>query len=284
MRSNVLDGTPAATRFNMAAMISDRPQPGPLTLCLLLMALLSGCGAVRQGTTLTAQWQPSPNHDQRRPNFVILHHTGSRDAARALHTLSDPLRRVSAHYLVARDGTIHQLVDERARAWHAGASRWGRQDDMNSASLGIEVDNDGTEAYPEVQVASLLALLEDLSARHRIPAANYLGHGDVAPGRKSDPGIQFPWRRLAARGFGLWCQPPYAEAPTGFDTLLGLSALGYDLAQPSAALRAFRVHFRSLDSDAPATAEDAALIHCLLSPGMAGNTSDRLLAPMDAPP
>lgn len=278
----------ATTRFNMLPMRRACLHPGPLATCLLLAALLSGCGTPRQGTNLPAQWQPSPNHDQRRPNFVILHHTGSRDAARALSTLTDPLRRVSAHYLVARDGRIYQLVDERVRAWHAGAARWGRQRDMNSASLGIELDNDGTEVYPEVQVASLLALLEDLAARHRLPAANYLGHGDVAPGRKSDPGILFPWHRLAEKGFGLWCEPPWTPAPSGFDPLLGLSALGYDLTQTPAALRAFRTHFRALESEAPPDAEDAALIHCLWSsrdsPPRPVKSDDKLPATVDSPP
>ncbi|MDD5296300.1 MAG: N-acetylmuramoyl-L-alanine amidase [Rhodocyclaceae bacterium] len=234
---------------------------------LLLLApllLLVGCGSSPQRSTIPSLWHPSSNHDLRRPDFVILHHTGSADAARALNTLTDPLHRVSAHYLVVRDGTIYQLVDERARAWHAGASRWGMQTDLNSASLGIELDNDGSEDYPEIQLASLLSLLDDLARRNHIPPGNYLGHGDVAPGRKFDPGSRFPWKRLAERGFGLWCEPPYPETPPDFDPLLGLAALGYDATRPDASLRAFRSHFRGLVSEAPVGVDDAVLIHCLL--------------------
>jgi N-acetylmuramoyl-L-alanine amidase len=241
-----------------------RFHPAPFVISLLALAVLSGCGTEPLRANIPSVWQPSPNFDLRRPDFVILHHTGSADGERALATLSDPVRRVSAHYLVARDGKIYQLVDERARAWHAGASRWGWQRDMNSASLGIELDNDGTEDYPEVQVESLLTLLADIAGRYPIPAANYLGHGDVAPGRKFDPGSRFPWKRLADKGFGLWCDAPYPEAPAGFDPLLGLAAMGYDARRPEASLSAFRVHFRGMESDAPPGPEDAALIHCLL--------------------
>jgi N-acetylmuramoyl-L-alanine amidase len=241
-----------------------RFHPGSFVISLLTAAVLTGCGIEPLRTSLASTWAPSPNHDLRRPDFVILHHTGSPDAVRALATLTDPMRRVSAHYLVARDGTIFQLVDERARAWHAGASRWGWQHDLNSVSLGIELDNDGTEDYPEAQVRSLLALLADIAGRYSIPVANFLGHGDVAPGRKFDPGSRFPWKRLADKGFGLWCDPPYPEAPAGFDPLLGLAAMGYDASPSHASLRAFRVHFRGLDSDAPSGPEDAALIRCLL--------------------
>lgn len=250
-----------------------------LLIAFVALGLLSGCGTEPLRAGVPNTWRPSPNHDLRRPDFVILHHTGSADAARALATLTDPVRRVSAHYLVARDGKIYQLVDERARAWHAGASRWGWQRDMNSASLGIELDNDGTEDYPEAQVLSLLALLADIGGRHHIPAANYLGHGDVAPGRKFDPGSRFPWKRLADKGFGLWCDAPYPEAPAGFDPQLGLVAMGYDASRSDASLNAFRIHFRGLESDAPPGTEDAALIHCLLS---SKNAAPKALEPHKA--
>jgi len=144
----------------------------------------------------------------------------------------DPQREVSAHYLIARDGRIYYLVDELARAWHAGESAWGGNRDLNSASIGIELDNNGEEPYAEAQIAALLALLADLTARWSIPAANVLGHGDVAPGRKVDPGALFPWRRLAAAGFGLWCDPPYDPPPAGLDDASLLAALGYDVSVP----------------------------------------------------
>lgn len=208
----------------------------------LLALSLAACApfAPQQGEGV---WRPSPNFDQRRPNYVILHQTSNDTAQRALATLTDPRRRVSAHYLIGRDGTVLQLVDENARAWHAGASWWGGNTDLNSASLGIELDNTGEEPFAEAQIVALLALLDELRSRHRIPAANFLAHGDVAPGRKVDPSAFFPWQRLASQGFGLWCDAPPLAAPPGFDPALGLRALGYDPLRPIAARQAFRRHF-----------------------------------------
>ena len=202
-------------------------------LAVFLLVMMAACAPLHRGQGDGAQWLPSPNFDQRRPNFVVLHQTSNNNAATALATLTDPRRRVSVHYLIGRDGVVMQLVDESARAWHAGDSWWGGMSDLNSASIGIELDNTGDEPFAEPQVLALLALLEDLRARHRIPAANVLGHGDVAPGRKVDPSRLFPWQRLAQRGFGLWCDAPAAAAPVGFDALLGLQGLGYDVSAPA---------------------------------------------------
>lgn len=239
-------------------------------LALLLPALLAACAPLPAGQARGALWQPSPNFDQRRPNFVILHQTSNDSAARALATLTDPARRVSAHYLIARDGTLMQLVDEAARAWHAGDSWWGGTTDFNSASLGIELDNSGDEAFAEAQIVALLALLDELRTRHRIPAANVLAHGDIAPARKVDPSRWFPWQRLAQHGFGLWCDAPPPAAPPGFDALLGLQALGYNIAAPAAARAAFRRHFASRDGEAELAPDEQALLHCLLRKKMAG--------------
>jgi N-acetylmuramoyl-L-alanine amidase len=229
----------------------------------LLSVALCACAPLPQRAGIPTQWTPSPNFDPRRPNYVILHHTGSREAAGALRTLTDPARAVSAHYLVARDGRIFQLVDERARAWHAGASWWGGDRDLNSASLGIELDNDGTEPFPPAQIDALLALLTDIASRHAIPAANYLAHGDVAPGRKADPGVAFPWHTLAARGFGLWCDPPYPPSPAEFDATLALQGLGYDVRDVNAAIAAFKRHFAPQDSTPLLNESDLGQLHCL---------------------
>lgn len=231
---------------------------------LLLPALLAACAPLPSGQGRGALWQPSPNFDQRRPNFVILHQTTNDNVGQALATLTNPERRVSAHYLIGRDGSVLQLVDEAARAWHAGESRWGSLSDLNSASIGIELDNTGEEEFAEPQILALLALLDELRRRHAIPAANYLAHGDVAPTRKVDPSRRFPWRRLAAQGFGLWCDAPPAAAPAGFDAQLGLQALGYDVAVPAAARAAFRRHFLAQDGEAELAPEEQALLHCLL--------------------
>lgn len=209
-------------------------------------------------------WRPSPNFDQRRPNFVILHQTTNDNAATALATLTDPQRKVSAHYLIGRNGAVIQLVDEAARAWHAGESWWGGNTDLNSASIGIELDNTGDEAFVEQQIVALLELLGELQARYRIPTANFLAHGDIAPARKVDPSRLFPWQRLAEHGFGLWCETPPPAAPVGFDAQLGLQALGYDVSVPAPARQAFRRHFTDTEADAELAPGEQALLHCLL--------------------
>jgi len=233
-------------------------------LAALLLTTLAACAPLGPDQGRGALWQPSPNFDQRRPNFVILHQTTNDNAATALATLTDPQRKVSAHYLIGRDGAVLQLVDETARAWHAGESWWGGNTDLNSASIGIELDNTGDEIFAEAQIVALLALLDELRTRHRIPAANVLAHGDIAPTRKVDPGRLFPWQRLAQHGFGLWCETPPPTAPAGFDALLGLQALGYDISAPAAARQAFRRHFAASDADAELAPDEQALLHCLL--------------------
>lgn len=230
----------------------------------LLLLALAACAPLPPGPGRGALWQPSPNFDQRRPNFVILHQTTNDSVENALATLTDPQRKVSAHYLIGRDGTLIQLVDEASRAWHAGESWWGGTTDLNSASIGIELDNTGDEEFAEAQIVTLLALLDELRTRHRIPSANFLGHGDIAPARKVDPSRLFPWRRLAGQGFGLWCDTPTEAAPFGFDAMLGLLALGYDIAAPAAARQAFRRHFTGSEADAELVPDEQALLHCLL--------------------
>lgn len=243
----------------------------------LAAALLTGCAAP-VGTRLPAAWQTSPNHDLRRPNMVIIHHTSSGSAEAGLRSLTDPLRKVSAHYLIARDGALYQLVDERQRAWHAGASYWGGNRDINSTSIGIELDNDGDEPFPEAQIATLLALLNDLRTRYAIPAANVLGHADVAPGRKADPSRHFPWRLLAEHGHGLWCDPPYPPLAQPIDVLTALQALGYEVSRPEAAIAAFRLHHEAQDmSMTGMQPPDPALLACLLERSrIAGNETNAL--------
>jgi N-acetylmuramoyl-L-alanine amidase len=234
-------------------------------LALLLPLLLVACAPLPSGQGRDALWRPSPNVDQRRPNFVILHQTTNATVDKALATLTDSQRKVSAHYLIGRDGALIQLVDEAARAWHAGESRWGGMSDLNSASIGIELDNTGEEPFAEAQIVTLLSLLADLRERYRIPAANVLAHGDVAPTRKVDPSRFFPWRRLAQAGFGMWCDTPPAAAPAGFDAVLGLRALGYDTSVAAAARAAFRRHFLAEEGNHDFSAGEQALLHCLLS-------------------
>lgn len=243
-------------------MISHRLGQIYLTCACLLVV---GCSSFPQsGSGDRAIFVPSPNHDARRPNFVILHDTTSDNVKHSLKTLTDPAREVSAHYLIGRDGSLYQLVDEHRRAWHAGISYWGGNADLNSASIGIELDNTGVEPYSELQIARLIDLLKELKERYRIPAPNFLGHGDVAPRRKVDPGRQFPWEHLANEGFGLWCRQPASTIQELPDPLLALQSIGYDVSEPTAAMAAFRRHFLGVDAEGEASTQERHLMQCLI--------------------
>lgn len=230
----------------------------------LLTVLLTACGGLPSGSVDQVIQVPSPNHNERRPNYVILHDTSNDNIERPLKTLTAPTREVSAHYLIGRDGSLYQLVDESRRAWHAGQSYWGGLTDLNSASIGIELDNTGDEPYAEVQINRLLSLLKDLQAHYRIPSANVLGHGDIALRRKVDPGWQFPWERLASEGFGLWCKQPVAALDPVSDPVLVLQAIGYDVAEPDSAQAAFRRHFLGSTAEGEIGEDERRLMHCLV--------------------
>jgi N-acetylmuramoyl-L-alanine amidase len=160
---------------------------------------------------------PTPNVDHRRgpPDMVVLHYTGMQTGEEALARLCDPQAKVSAHYLVEEDGRVFRLAPEERRCWHAGKSFWKGETDINAVSIGIELVNPGHEwgyrGFPDAQVAAVISLLDDIRARWTIPDDRILGHSDVAPARKEDPGELFPWKRLAEAGHGLWIEP--AAAP-----------------------------------------------------------------------
>lgn len=223
-----------------------------LRLCIaaLLIAVLGACASAPARNPL-AQWHGSPNHGPRRAQLIVLHHTEMDSAEGALRVLSagDPERRVSAHYLIGADGRLYQLVSEQDRAWHAGAAHWGGIEDLNSASIGIELDNDGSAPFAEAQIQTLLRLLRDITQRLSIPPQLIVGHGDIAPTRKHDPSALFPWSRLAEAGFGLWPRAARTAAPAGFDRWAALRTIGYDLRDPAAAQRAFHRHYRGQDSE-----------------------------------
>ena len=144
------------------------------------------------------------------------------------------------------------------RAWHAGGGRWGTLTDLNSTSIGIEIDNEVGEPFTEAQVATLLRLLDDLTSRLSIPKTQVIAHADLAPTRKRDPGALFPWQRLADAGYGLWPQGELVDPPAGFDPWLAMAAIGYPLEDRAAAVRAFHRHYRGRDDgDDPAAAFDA---------------------------
>jgi N-acetylmuramoyl-L-alanine amidase len=158
---------------------------------------------------------PSPNHgerkDGRRPDMIVLHYTGMPDDAAALERLRAPASEVSAHYFVFEDGRIMQLVQESRRAWHAGVASWAGETDLNSCSIGIEIANPGHDHgyrdFPKRQIAAVTALCRSIQTRMTIPATRVLGHSDIAPARKQDPGEKFPWRTLYDSGVGHWVRP-----------------------------------------------------------------------------
>lgn len=226
-------------------------------------ALLTACAPLPPHTKIPVIRVASANFDERRPNLVVIHHTSDNTVQEALNTLTSQKFQVSAHYLIGRDGTIVQLVEENARAWHAGKSSWGGFSDINSTSLGIELDNNGIEPFADAQIDALLALLTDIRQRYRIPVANFIGHSDVAPGRKDDPSILFPWKRLAEQGFGLWCDASLESTAPGFDLELALTALGYDPSKLDASRQAFHQHYFQNDK-ATDLQGDLAMASCLL--------------------
>lgn len=196
--------------------------------------------------------QPSPNWDERTlpVSMVVLHYTGMRTAQEALDRLCDPEAKVSAHYCIDEDGTVTALVAEDKRAWHAGRSYWRGVTDVNSASIGIELVNPGHEfgyrAFPEAQMEALLPLLADIVGRHGIARADVVGHSDIAPARKQDPGELFDWERLARLRLAL--PRPRARMNLLYDNpgafYLALERFGYDIADGRAAVRAFERRWR----------------------------------------
>lgn len=186
---------------------------------------------------------PSPNFGERRGRgrveLVVLHYTAMASCHEALERLCDPDSEVSTHYLIDTDGTVLSLVHEAARAWHAGAGEWRGEADVNSRSIGIELANTGKEPFAERQMAALDRLLADILGRHVLPPQAVIGHSDMAPIRKADPGRRFDWRRLALQGLSVWPKP----AEPG-DFTAELRAFGYPEAPPETLLTAFRLRFR----------------------------------------
>jgi len=201
-------------------------------------------------------WHPSPNYGPRRdglrPHMVVLHYTAMGCAQEALDRLCDPGAEVSAHYLIDRCGTCYQMVAEDMRAWHAGAGAWAGLLDINSRSIGVELVNTGAEPFPFPQMCALAALLRDVLARWAIAPVNVIGHSDMAPDRKADPGPRFDWRALARSGVAVW--PDGAAEGSDLDT--SLTCIGYPPAQTVTRLAAFRARFRP-EGRGPVTDADA---------------------------
>jgi len=222
---------------------------------------------------------PSPNWDARTlpVSMIVLHYTGMPDAAGALARLRDQAAKVSCHYLVDEDGAVHRLVDERHRAWHAGKAHWRQIDDVNSASVGIEIVNPGHDwgyrPFPDAQIAALIPLVADIKQRHGVTRGNVVGHSDTSPARKRDPGELFPWASLARLRLALprptrnLMDPQWTEA--GF--CLALERFGYDVTDKMAATMAFQRRFRPELVDGEVDAECRMILLALLLPKPQGD-------------
>jgi N-acetylmuramoyl-L-alanine amidase len=216
--------------------------------------------------------RPSPNHDTRSGvvDMLILHYTGMPTGVAALERLCDPEAKVSAHYMIDEDGTVYRLVAEERRAWHAGVSFWAGEASVNGRSIGIELVNPGHEwgyrSFPAAQIDALIELGRGVLSRHAIPPSHVVGHSDVAPDRKIDPGELFPWNVLAKNDIGVWPEP---AAPAG-DFATMLAAFGYgvppDVDIPlTCVIAAFQRHFRPARIDGVADAECRAILAGLVA-------------------
>ncbi|HEY6143988.1 MAG TPA: N-acetylmuramoyl-L-alanine amidase [Flavobacterium sp.] len=192
---------------------------------------------------ISTEWISSVNFNLRKPNFIILHHTAQDSLAQTLKTFTIARTQVSAHYVIAEDGRVVQMINDYLRAWHAGNSTWGKNTDINSSSIGIEIDNNGIEPFSDKQIISLLALLTKLKKDYNIPTQNIIGHSDIAPTRKKDPSALFPWKLLALNGFGIWPDDILEPAPADFNVEQGLRIIGYNTVNLPTAIAAFKLHY-----------------------------------------
>jgi N-acetyl-anhydromuramyl-L-alanine amidase AmpD len=221
--------------------------------------------------SISDEWIGTTNFSVRRPNYVIIHHTAQDSLAQTIKTFTLTRTQVSSHYVIGRDGKVVQMLNDYLRSWHAGRGRWGNDTDLNSASIGIELDNNGFEPFTEKQIESLLLVLKRLKAKYSIPAANFIGHSDIAPGRKVDPSPYFPWQRLANEGYGLWYDevlntPDFLKVgplSKNFNSIDALRIIGYDVSDSSAAIQSFKVHFIQRDIESPMSDMDRLILYNL---------------------
>jgi N-acetylmuramoyl-L-alanine amidase len=200
------------------------------------------------GLNYANSWVGTTNFTMRRPNFVIIHHTAQNSCDQTLKTFTLTRTQVSAHYVICRDGTVHHMLNDLLRAHHAGVSKWGNATDINSSSIGIEIDNNGFEPFTDAQVNSLVDLLGRLKRAYNIPVTNFVGHADIAPGRKVDPSRYFPWQKLAESGYGYWYDTLNVQVPENFSALQALRIVGYNIKDSVSAIQSFKIHFTPADS------------------------------------
>lgn len=219
---------------------------------------------VKDSFTTSKEWVGTTNFSLRRPNFVIIHHTAQDSCGQTLRTFTLPRTQVSSHYVICKDGTVHHMLNDLLRGHHAGVSRWGNATDLNSSSVGIEIDNNGYEVFTEEQISSLLLVLDKLKKAYNIPTANFIGHADIAPGRKVDPNRNFPWQKLAQNGFGFWYDTTMTKVPGDFNPLQALRIIGYDVKNEKNAIQSYKIHFVQKDTTKAITEADRKILYELM--------------------
>jgi N-acetylmuramoyl-L-alanine amidase len=225
------------------------PELAPIDPLILYKDTLSIKAPVALLNGISTEWISTVNFNLRKPNFIIIHHTAQDSLAQTLKTFTTTKPQVSAHYVIADDGRVVQMVSDYLRAWHGGTASWGKNTDINSASIGIELDNNGVEPFSDKQIISLLALLSKLKKDYNIPTQNIIGHSDIAPTRKTDPSKLFPWKLLAVNGFGIWPDEVLELAPEDFNVEQGLRIIGYNTKNLPAAISAFKLHYIQTEVD-----------------------------------
>lgn len=205
------------------------------------------------------------NVGMRKPNIVVIHYTAQNSCEQTLQTFTKPATQVSAHYVICKDGTLHQMLSDYLRAWHAGAGRWGNNTDVNSSSIGIEIDNNGVDSFSTAQINTLMGVLAFLKKEYNIPAENFIGHSDVAPARKIDPGLLFPWKVLSEKGFGLWYNDTTrVNVPSDFNAKYALKIIGYDVKNLPNAIGAFKRHFLNTSNDLLFTKPEEKILYAVM--------------------
>jgi N-acetylmuramoyl-L-alanine amidase len=259
----------------------------------------------KRGTASTLNyaehWVGTTNFNLRKPNIVVIHHTAQDSVGQTLKTFTLERTQVSSHYVIGENGEIYQMLNDLYRAWHGGSGQWGSNTDLNSSSIGIELDNNGFDEFSPLQITSLMELLKDLKEKYKIPTANFIGHSDIAPTRKNDPNKTFPWKALAEEGFGLWyddipdedfpffdndsirnaempqeikievndsvvvdiIQTPYVAPLLDVSPKVALKIIGYDVSDMPAAIKAFKLHFIQTEVNSTLTDYDLKVLNNL---------------------
>lgn len=200
------------------------------------------------GLQYADNWVGTTNFSMRKPNFVVIHHTAQNSCDTTYRTFTLPRTAVSAHYVICRSGTVQHMLNDLLRAQHAGVGKWGGVSDMNSNSIGIEIDNNGNEPFTDAQMNSLIELLGRLKRAYSIPQGNFIGHLDWAVGRKVDPSRYFEWQKLAEKGFGFWYDTTNVEVPADFNAMQALRIIGYNTNKPEASIQSYKIHYVPQDT------------------------------------